>query len=29
VEFDVPVMFHSGDTYTPKGKIRYSHPPAY
>jgi len=26
VEFDVPVMFHSGDTYTPKGKIRYSHP---
>lgn len=26
IEFDVPVMFHSGDTYTPKGKIRYSHP---
>ncbi|REJ83766.1 MAG: amidohydrolase [Bacteroidetes bacterium] len=26
VEYDVPVMFHSGDTYTPKGKIRYSHP---
>jgi predicted TIM-barrel fold metal-dependent hydrolase len=26
VEFDVPVMFHSGDTYTPKGKVRYSHP---
>lgn len=26
VEFDIPVMFHSGDTYTPKGKIRYSHP---
>lgn len=25
-EFDVPVMFHSGDTYTPKGKVRYSHP---
>lgn len=25
-EFNVPVMFHSGDTYTPKGKIRYSHP---
>ncbi len=25
-EFDVPVMFHSGDTYTPKGKIRFSHP---
>jgi uncharacterized protein len=26
VEYDVPVMFHSGDTYSPKGKIRYSHP---
>ncbi len=26
MEFDVPVMFHSGDTYTPKGRIRYSHP---
>jgi predicted TIM-barrel fold metal-dependent hydrolase len=26
VEFDVPVMFHSGDTYSPKGKIRFSHP---
>lgn len=26
VEYDVPVMFHSGDTYTPKGKVRYSHP---
>lgn len=26
VEFDVPVMFHSGDTYAPKGKIKYSHP---
>jgi len=26
VEYDVPVMFHSGDTYTPKGRIRYSHP---
>ncbi len=25
-EFDVPVMFHSGDTYSPKGKIRFSHP---
>lgn len=25
-EFQVPVMFHSGDTYTPKGKIRFSHP---
>ncbi len=26
IEFDVPVMFHSGDTYTPKGKVRYAHP---
>jgi len=26
LEFDVPVMFHSGDTYSPKGRIRYSHP---
>ncbi len=26
MEFDVPVMFHSGDTYTPKGKVRYAHP---
>jgi len=26
VEYDVPVMFHSGDTYNPKGKLRYSHP---
>ena len=26
IEFDIPVMFHSGDTYTPKGKIRFSHP---
>lgn len=25
-EFDVPVMIHSGDTYTPKGKLKYSHP---
>ncbi|MEC9372206.1 MAG: amidohydrolase family protein [Planctomycetota bacterium] len=25
-EFDVPVMFHTGDTYTPKGKVRYAHP---
>ena len=25
-KFDVPVMIHSGDTYTPKGKIKYSHP---
>jgi len=26
MEFDVPVMFHSGDTYSPQGRIRYSHP---
>jgi len=26
VEYDVPMMFHSGDTYTPKGRIRFSHP---
>ena len=25
-EFEVPVMIHSGDTYTPKGKVKYSHP---
>ncbi len=25
-QFDVPVMIHSGDTYTPKGKLKYSHP---
>jgi predicted TIM-barrel fold metal-dependent hydrolase len=25
-KFDVPLMIHSGDTYTPKGKIKYSHP---
>ena len=25
-EFDVPVMIHSGDTYAPTGKIKYSHP---
>ncbi len=25
-ECNVPVMIHSGDTYTPKGKIKYSHP---
>ena len=25
-EFDVPVMIHSGDTYSPGGKIKYSHP---
>ena len=26
LEFDVPVMIHSGDTYAPTGKVRYSHP---
>lgn len=26
VEFDVPVMFHTGDTYTATGKLRYAHP---
>jgi predicted TIM-barrel fold metal-dependent hydrolase len=25
-EFEVPVMIHSGDTYAPQGKIKYSHP---
>ncbi|MGD9693554.1 MAG: amidohydrolase family protein [Phycisphaerales bacterium] len=25
-EYDVPVMFHTGDTYSPKGKVRYAHP---
>jgi uncharacterized protein len=25
-EFDVPVMIHSGDTYSPRGKVKYSHP---
>jgi len=25
-EFDVPVMIHSGDTYSPTGKVKYSHP---
>ena len=25
-EFDVPVMIHSGDTYAPSGKVKYSHP---
>jgi uncharacterized protein len=25
-EYKVPVMVHTGDTYTPKGKIKYSHP---
>lgn len=25
-EFRVPVMIHSGDTYTPMGKVKFSHP---
>ena len=25
-EFDVPVMIHSGDTYSPMGKVKFSHP---
>ncbi|MEO8520698.1 MAG: amidohydrolase family protein [Acidobacteriota bacterium] len=25
-EFDVPVMIHSGDTYAPTGRVKYSHP---
>jgi uncharacterized protein len=25
-EFQVPVMIHTGDTYDPRGKIKYSHP---
>ncbi|MEW6322952.1 MAG: amidohydrolase family protein [Acidobacteriota bacterium] len=25
-EFDVPVMVHTGDTYSPTGKVKYSHP---
>lgn len=26
VEFGVPLMIHSGDTFTPQGRIKYSHP---
>jgi uncharacterized protein len=26
MEYDVPVMIHTGDTYTPKGKLRFAHP---
>ena len=26
MEFDVPVMIHTGDTFNPRGRIRYSHP---
>lgn len=25
-EFGVPVMIHSGDTYSPQGKLKYAHP---
>jgi predicted TIM-barrel fold metal-dependent hydrolase len=25
-EFDVPVMIHTGDTFSPQGKLKYSHP---
>lgn len=25
-EFDVPVMIHTGDTYSPQGRVRYAHP---
>jgi hypothetical protein len=25
-EYDVPVMIHTGDTYSPKGKVKFSHP---
>ncbi len=25
-EFDVPLMIHTGDTYAPNGKLKYSHP---
>jgi predicted TIM-barrel fold metal-dependent hydrolase len=25
-EFDVPVMIHTGDTYDPKGRLKYAHP---
>ena len=26
IEYDVPLMIHTGDTYTPKGKVRFAHP---
>ncbi|HSA75287.1 MAG TPA: amidohydrolase family protein, partial [Candidatus Nitrosocosmicus sp.] len=26
VEYDVPLMIHTGDTYTPQGKVRFAHP---
>jgi uncharacterized protein len=25
-EFGIPVMFHTGDTYDPRGRLKYSHP---
>jgi uncharacterized protein len=25
-EYGVPVMFHTGDTYNPRGRLKYSHP---
>ena len=25
-EFEVPVMIHTGDTYSPSGKVKFSHP---
>jgi uncharacterized protein len=25
-EFGVPVMFHTGDTFDPRGKVKYAHP---
>lgn len=25
-EHDLPVMIHTGDTYTPRGKLKYAHP---
>jgi predicted TIM-barrel fold metal-dependent hydrolase len=25
-EHQIPVMIHTGDTYTPKGKLKYAHP---
>jgi len=26
LEFDVPVMIHTGDTYSPQAKVRFAHP---
>ncbi len=26
IEYDVPLMIHTGDTYSPKGKVRFAHP---